>query len=467
MRRLQLAELKDSWSAWLGVSVVFFVTDLVLALCALCLSAGTRLVGSGAVVVEDSTAIVYIPAQNFVLSAVIGAIAIGTATGLVVQSRRGSLARLALAGATPGQVVGIVTLQLAAVSLVCSLVADGFALGLAEPALRLLIADRGGVLADGLPVATLGPLLPANLFAVGIAVLGGLSQARRASRIPPVEALRQSLGDQPRRMGVGRWVGAGIGLIMIITGFVLLPRITAVHTSETVSTVLQGSVVALITTAVVLTLLAPVIVGPLMSAWTRLVPPVDPSWLLTRSAVVAKGARMTKSVVPVMMAIGLLFGLLAVADTLLSSARASGIDIPLDQTGATSFLIILGPPLLVAMAGGVGSLIMMSKQRDAESALSGIVGTTPAQRLAMPIMEAVIITVTGTLLAAVMVAVSITFLALGLTGAGMTFAFDPSYSTFALAFGASLLVTVAATVLPTLASLRRPEPVVIARLVAE
>ena len=40
-------------------------------------------------------------------------------------------------------------------------------------------------------------------------------------------------------------------------------------------------------------------------------------------------------------------------------------------------------------------------------------------------------------------------------------------STFALAFGASLLVTVAATVLPTLASLRRPEPVVIARLVAE
>ncbi len=40
--------------------------------------------------------------------------------------------------------------------------------------------------------------------------------------------------------------------------------------------------------------------------------------------------------------------------------------------------------LVVAISGGVGVLVMMSRQRDAELALSGAVGTTPAQRTLLP-----------------------------------------------------------------------------------
>jgi putative ABC transport system permease protein len=119
------------------------------------------------------------------------------------------------------------------------------------------------------------------------------------------------------------------------------------------------------------------------------------------------------------------------------------------------------------MAGGVGSLVMMARQRQAELALCGIVGTTPGQRLAMPVLEGVIIAVTGALLSLAMVAAAVVLLAVGLPAAGFPFAFVPAYGTFAAALGACTAITVAATVLPTLPSLGRPEPRVIARLVAE
>lgn len=181
----------------------------------------------------------------------------------------------------------------------------------------------------------------------------------------------------------------------------------------------------------------------------------------------AKAARLTKSVVPVMLVIGLLFGMVAIGQSMQSTLDVMGENVQLSGVGAASMLTFLGLPLLVALAGGVGSLIMMSKQRDAELALSGIVGTTPGQRMAMPVFEGVIIAVTGALLAVVMVVASVAFLAIALPAASFPFAFSPSYPTFAVALLVCVAITIAATLLPTLASLRQPEPRVIARLVAE
>lgn len=49
----------------------------------------------------------------------------------------------------------------------------------------------------------------------------------------------------------------------------------------------------------------------------------------------------------------------------------------------------------IAFSAGVGSLLMMSRQRDAELVLTGIVGGTPVQRVAIPLAEAFMITVTA------------------------------------------------------------------------
>jgi putative ABC transport system permease protein len=466
VRHLHVAELRDSWSAWLGVCLAFVVTSFALGLSSLTLLAAVRFIRSGRVEVMESAAYAVSPVLNLSFCLVIGAIVIGYATSLVVDSRRGSLARLALTGATPGQVVSTIMVQLAVVSLACSLVGDVLAFTALAPALELMSTDRG--IPPPPPVYEVWPVLVASLLAVGLALLGGFRQAHRASRIPPVEALRQS-GSGVRRDGMTwwRWLGFGLCLILVAVAYAALTVLPTELGDDVIGNLVQGGMVLLVVAAALLAFVAPAVVGPLTRAWTSLIPSFDPSWDLTRSTTVAKATRLTKSVVPVMMTVGLTFGMLAVGESFQSSLRANGIDVELTGGGLASTLEFLGLPLAIALSGGVGSLVMMAKQRDAELALSGIVGTTPAQRLAMPVMEGVIIAVTGALLAVVMVAVSVGFMAVGFPAAGYEFGFSPPYAAFALAFLVATAITVSATLLPTLRSLRMPEPRVIARLVAE
>lgn len=469
MLRLHVAELRDSWPAWLGVCLGFIVINFTLSLSALALLSGLTAVRLGKLALDESAAFVWAPGMNLVFCAVIGASVIGSSTSLVVDSRRGSLARLSLTGATPRQVVGIVFSQLIVVSLACSVLGGTLALVALKPTLSWVAYGRRND--EGLPapetVHALWPVLLAALFAVVITLMGGFRQARLASRIPPVEALRLASDRPEDRISVLRWIRIGVWLLIVVAAFAAILAITAEPTKETISNLLQGSIALLIVGAALLADLAPLLVGPLARSWTRLVPSFDPSWGLTRATTIAKASRLTKSIVPVMIAIGLSFGMVAQADVLVSSLAASGFDVQLTGVGAGTLVIFLGLPLLIALSGGVGSLIMMSKQREAELALSGIIGTTPAQRLAMPIMEGVIIAVTGALLGLVMVVVAIGYLAVGFAFTDFTFAFSPSFVVLAIAFGITLLITVAATLLPTLASWRKPEPRVIARLTAE
>ena len=83
---------------------------------------------------------------------------------------------------------------------------------------------------------------------------------------------------------------------------------------------------------------------------------------------------------------------------------------------------LLGLALAVAMAGGLGSLFMMSRQRDAELAMLGIIGATPGERTRTALLEAVMITVTAALLGVVMLAAAYAHLALGVSALGMQWA---------------------------------------------
>lgn len=466
MRSIYLAELRDSWSAWLGVSLVFVATNFALALAASVCAIGFAAVASGQLEFWESSAYTMGPAFNIGYCAVVGAVVIGSATSLVVDSRRGSLARLALAGATPKQVVSSVLGQLVVVSLACAVVGDLLAMLALQPTLVFVNNDPSSLVAVPPVSYDLGPALAANALAVAVAVVGGLRTARAASRIPPVEALRQSVTGGGTAMSVPRWIGVGLAAASVGVVFGCIPLIAAMGGKETFSNMVMSSMIVLILGGVVLALAAPVIVGPLTRAWTALVPTRDPVWMLARNNAVIKAARLTKSVVPVMIAIGLLVGLITLTDVMLGQLKVLGIS-QISGVGLGALISFLGLPLIVALSGGLGSLIMMGRQRDAELALSGIVGTTPAQRVAMTVLEGVIIAVTGTVLALVMVALSTVYLAVAFPAANLTFALNPSFGVLGLAFGFCLAITVAATVLPTLRSIGMPEPKVIARLVAE
>lgn len=135
--------------------------------------------------------------------------------------------------------------------------------------------------------------------------------------------------------------------------------------------------------------------------------------------------------------------------------------------GLDSFVTLFGLPLLVAFLGGVGSLIMMSRQRDAELALTGIAGATPAQRVSITLMEALILTGTSAILAAFVIVPSYAFQAWAFTAIGETWVPVFSFTSAMAALVGGFVLNAATTVLPTLPALRLPEQRVIARLVAE
>ena len=465
MRHLQLAELRDSWSVWLGVSLAFVITNATLALSAAVGVIGVRAVLDGRIDFWDSAAYTFAPGLNLLYCLVVGAVVIGSATSLVVESRRGGLARLSLAGATPTQVVATVMGQLVAVTVVCAIVGDLIALALIEPALAF--SSRGGDSPQPPASYAVWPLVAANGLAVLAALLGGLRAAVRASRIGPVEALRQSRSGAEDRMTVWRWIGLAVCALACLAIFAAIAVLPSLSRSELFSNLFLSAVTLLILVAAALALAAPLVVAPVTRGWTMIIPGRHPVWHLARTSAVGRASRLSKTVIPVMLTIALLCGLIMISDVIEGVFAVLVPDGEISGVGLDATLGLIGMPLLVALSGGVGSLVLMSRQRDAELALAGIVGATPAQRMAIPALEGVIIAVTGTVLAAPPVGLCLVYLGIALPVSGFPFDLHPSYAAFTIGFGTCLLITVAATLLPTLRALRQPEPRVVARLVAD
>lgn len=472
MGRLYLAELRDSWTAWLGVSLSFFAINLSFVSSALVLASGWAAADAGLTTVDASGEFTSVPFSNFLFSGIVGLTVIAAGTGLVIDSRRGGLARLALAGASPRQITRSIMVQLAAVSVLSALVADIVAVLTLEPYLTFLATgtEAGADLFMPPPVIDVTSMLTANLGVVAVALIGGLGQARRAAAIPPVEALRQASALSAPRMTPLRWIGAVACLLLLAAMFGLIWPMTEARNSETVSMLMQVAIGALMVSVTLVTLLAPVLIGPLARAWTALLPIRDPMWQLARKNVYVRGARFSRSVVPIVFTIGLMLGLLSLAPTLYATTEASGYPggaISLSRAGLGAFLSLLGPALGVALCGGIGNLFMMSKQRDAELALAGIAGATPAQRRSLPILEAIILTVTASMPGVVALGIMLAHLWLTFQRSGLVPVVSVPGIAWAAGIGGTGLIMVAATFLPTLGALGLPEPRVIARLVAE
>lgn len=469
MWRIRIADLRDSWPAWGGVSLAFVTANYAFATLALIINSGFVAVASGAIVLEQTAGFTVGPLIIVVMMCFVASTVIGAATALVITARRSALARLALAGATPGQVRGVLMTQLTGVSLASAVAADVLALASLGSIADYITFARAGQ-GDGVvqPIHGVAPLLVANAACLMVALIGGARQLRRASEIPPVAALREAqLASARGVMTRGRWVGVAALASLVAVFVAAVPVLVANRNKETFSNVLVLDWILLFVSGALLSTLAPVLVGGLTRWWTGLIPVRAPSWQLARATVGAKADRLVRSVTPVMFTVGITLGDQAIGASLLATLDRSGINIPLSNTGWETFLMIFGLPFLVALAGSVGVLVMMSKQRDAELALAGILGATPGQRLVLPALEAVIITGTGALLALGMVVPTLAYEAYAFTAVGLTFALAVPWGPALVALAAAVLVTAAATVLPTLPALRQSEPRVIARLVAQ
>lgn len=472
MRPVYFAELRDSWPAWLGVSLAFVAVNLSFVNSALVLASGWAAVHAGVLDKMLSAEFTLVPISNFVFSGLVGVTVLATSASMVVDSRRGALARLSVAGATPRQVVRSVMGQLVVVSLLSAVVADVIGVLTLEPYLHFLATglDSSTTVARPDAVFDVGSMLLANLGCVLVAVLGGFGQARRASRVPPVEALRQAAVLPAPRMTALRWFMVAVCALVIAGLFAAVGPMTAGRDSETVSAFMQMGLGSLILVVMMVAMASPILVGPLARAWTAVLPVRDPIWQVARMNIVARGARLSRSVVPIVFTIGLMLGLLTIGPTIAATTAASGYDggtVQLDKAGMGAFLSLLGPAPGIALCGGIGNLFMTSRQRDAELALLGVTGATPAQRKALPVLEAVILTVTAAIPAAGALAVMAAFYHVSFAGAGLVPVIEVPLSAWVTGIGGTMVIMVAATSLPTLPALERPEPRVIARLAAE
>lgn len=460
------AELRAARSSWLAVLVSFVATSFAIVLALLVMGSMNTSVAAGVIPERHAPAAQFVPAWNLAL-AVIGTLSvIAAVTGLVVQSRRGALARLSLAGATPRQLSRLLIAQIAIVAVVGALFGVLLAIVAQPGSIQMLLGDRG-VDASAAIVRT-DPLL-ITVGAVGfvlVCVVAGLRQARVAAAVAPVEALRTIPGAEPRIRRAARWVGAALltlAVVGIAAGVTLMAPMLG---TEGVDTVLQGAVLCILLVGAALSLAGPLTIGALTRAWTAIIPVRSASWVLARAAVVAKGERLARTVTPIMLSIGLLVGLGTIVATTVALLETLGRP-SIGNTTLTSLLVLIALVLIVSVSGGISVVLMMSRQREAELALAGVVGASPRQQVMVTVWEGVIITVTATVLALVMTAVGVVVFLVGLSAVGLDARVVVPWGDLAAVVGVCVVAVTAATTLPVLPSLRRPSRQVAAQLAAE
>ncbi len=470
MRYLQIAELRSSGRAWLSVSLAFVITNFALALSLLAWDSGLKAVARGDMTTSESLGTNFIFLTNAILCALVALPVLASAAELVVASRRASIARLALAGASPAAIIGTLMGQLVAVSVAAAVIGDTVAVALLGPAMNWVILSRSsqGDTVGGLsPVISVVPLLIATALTVVVAVLGGYRVASRAATIPAVEALREAAAEPPLRTSRGRLVGSivvGVLAVLFSAGSLYLMGTNDLQKGDQV---VQGGLMVMALTGIALWLSAPFLVGHVTRAWTSLVRSKSAAWQLATRTVVTRNVRMSRSVTPVMMTVGILLSMLVLGASMAELIRQMYGEEQMAGGSLGALLMVLGLTLLVSLSGAVGNLVMMARQRDAEVALVGISGATPGQQTSLLVLEGGIVAVSGILMGLVMVVTSSAYVYVGLVLYAPIALVRVPWFEMGVVMLACVLLCVLTTTLPSLPSLRQPPQKVVARLIAD
>lgn len=469
MNALYKAELRASWRAWLSVCLPFIATGFGIGIAGLLIISAGQARVMGRLDEMSHGAYIYLGIVNILLTALVGLGVMSSAAELVVESRRGSIARLVLAGATPGQIRATLTSQLVVVAGLASLA--GFLLAvILQPAIYNWVETLGDGMSPGtLRVSFSFPLLLGTVAGViMVAVLAGIPVALRATRIPPVEALRQASAEPAHRIRKRDVIGFVLFTVVLIgLGAGSLTAMRGMDLQK--GDFIMGTAMAiLIISGLALQRGAPFLMRPVTRAWTALVRTRNPSWQLAWHTVLARSPRMIRTVVPVMFAVGILIGMLVVgtgANTMMEMMYGEGE--AASGTDLGTMMILLGLAFLISLSGAVGNLLMMSRQRDAELALAGLSGATEPQQRWIVGFEGMIIAGTATLLGLVMAVLTSLYLNAAFLVFYDTSAWAISWVEAVIVIVGVLVLCVATTVLPSLPTLRQPPQKVVARLIAD
>ena len=429
MMHLLLADLRTQWRAWLGVFVLAATAGLVLSLGVSVAETGFVLGG------EFQEGLAGMAGMILMFSAVSATGVLSSVAALTVQLQQRSYALWQLLGARSGAVGAIVMVQLLLVSLLGSLLG----MAAAPPLARAMFT--WGFPADsilyGIQTSFGPPTVVGTLLAVCLLVLlGGWRPARRAARTEPLQVLREP-EPKGKTMGWLRWVMSlvALGAVYGISVELFVPG------SDPALTPLIAPAMA----AVVL-FLGPFLYPLVLSAWTALLPGrVSPAWFLARHQAQHRLSYGTAAITPLFVGISLTGGLLTAAAT-----QFKGESVAVEQ-----LVIMLGGPILLAAVASAVVVFMSSRTRGQELGLLQASGATHRTLVRTALCEALIYVVTACLLSAVVIVASGAVIAAGLSvsepGTAPSFAFGAAL----VVAGLGGLLVLVATVVPTVAGLRR------------
>lgn len=180
------------------------------------------------------------------LSLLVGIFLILNTFSILVAQRTGELALMAALGARRRQIIGSVLVEATLVGVVASAVGLGLGAGVSLLLKSVMEANSGAQLPVGL-IVPVGYLVLAFVLGVAVTLIAALVPAFRASRVPPVEAMRASAAEQrsisritklgavPAVVGVGatiasvttdlggaRWLVLAGGIVLGLAGIALL-----------------------------------------------------------------------------------------------------------------------------------------------------------------------------------------------------------------------------------------------------
>ena len=352
MIRLILSDLLAHARVWVGALAVTAAAGFAAAIAAGMIETGASYGG------EIQEAMSSTSAAVIMFSGVSALIVLNSTANLSVALQSRSYALWQLVGIRPSLVGAVVLVQLGIVGAVGSLGGCLLAIPIFGPLFTWVFREWSQLQGVHTHLGTLSVV--GVIAAVTVVVLlGGWRGSRRASRTPPIEALRDP--EPPRvRMGWLRWLLTAATLAGTI-GLAAAMN-SAMNSATADSSLSQISALALFFTPLIASTFAAA--GPLLypltlRAWTALLPArASTSWFLARNSASYRLSQSSAATGPLMIAIALTGGLYTTALIIGAAIAARTGENPNVGIAPEGVVLMLGGPLLLSGIAAAATVFM-------------------------------------------------------------------------------------------------------------